>query len=86
MSKFDDLADTWVFEPMSKIFVLLMAALLFIGIPWALYSWITYEPPVTFSLRVDSWECTKSHTREVEVCTKGCRWTTETVCDQWSRK
>lgn len=44
------------------------------------------HPPESISLRLDSWQCSKSEQREVERCMKGCRMYMETVCTQWTAK
>ena len=80
-----DLADKWIMAP---IMVLIFAALAvgLLSIPYWIYKAVTYVPPTEFSLRVDSWECTKSHQQDRRVCAKGCYWRHETICDQWSAK
>jgi hypothetical protein len=86
VNKLIEWLGTWVMEPMM---VLLMAGIglaMFLGIPYGLYYWATYVPPETFSLRVDSWSCTKSHEVDRQICSKGCYWVRETVCDQWSAR
>lgn len=59
---------------------------MFVGIPYGIYSYVTYKPPETFSLRIDSWACSKEHKEEVRVCAKSCGWRTDIICDQWSAK
>jgi hypothetical protein len=76
----------WILMPLAVLIIGLIGLGVVVVIPYGLYSWLTYTPPQTFELRVDSWTCTKSHERDREICTKGCRWVREVVCDQWSRQ
>jgi hypothetical protein len=75
---------TWIFMP----FVIVALPAMVIGVV-ALVGNVVYKeihPPETFQLRVDSWTCTKSYKQDRRVCTKGCRWVTETVCTEWTAK
>lgn len=83
----DRVLDTmmeWIMVPLGILMMVTLGLAMFVGIPYGLYYWATYTPPETFKLRVDSWTCTKSHERDREICTKGCRWVREVVCDQWT--
>jgi hypothetical protein len=76
----------WILMPLAVLIIGLIGVGVVVVIPYGLYYWATYTPPQTFELRVDSWTCTKSHERDREICTKGCLWVREVVCDQWSRQ
>lgn len=82
--EFMEHAFDWVMKPLMTLIVVLLGAAMFIGIPYGVYAWVTYKPPETFSLRVDSWRCTKQHEQDREICTKGCRWVRDVICDQWT--
>lgn len=79
------LMDKFVGPVMFGIMILFTVGLILL-IPFGIYSWITYKPPEPFELRVDSWQCTSSHLRDLEICSKTCHWITETICDQWTAK
>ena len=76
----------WVLTPIMILLITALGIGVVMGIPYGIYKWATYTPPETFELRVDSWQCTKSYERDRQVCTKGCRWVRETVCEQWSAR
>lgn len=82
----DEVFDKVIFTPLMYLTGICLGALMFVGIPLALYLWMTYVPPETFALRVDSWHCSISHKEETRVCSKGCYWRHDVICDQWSRK
>lgn len=83
---FFNFADKWVMGPLMMLFVLLLAAGMFIGIPVGIYYWATYKPPEYFSLRVDGWKCTDGYTWEHTVCAKGCYTRRDWVCTKWEAK
>lgn len=57
-----------------------------IGVPTFIWFLLTNKPPETISLNIDEWQCIYTYNRDREVCTKGCRWVTESVCGRWERK
>jgi hypothetical protein len=76
----------WVLMPFCVLTGIALGVGMLVGIPYGLYAWATYKPPETFSLKVDSWSCTKSYEQDRQICTKGCYWVRETVCTQWSSR
>lgn len=61
---FDRFADWFMEVVLYRGMILLLAALIFVGIPLGIFAWATHTPAETFALRVDSWACTRSEARE----------------------
>ena len=81
-----DLLGEWVITPMAILITMAIGLGMFIGIPYGIYKLITYTPPETFDLRVDSWKCTYGYIHEYRVCSKGCYDRREYVCTKWEAK
>ncbi len=88
MEAFMELMEKFVVMPLLALLCIACGLLMFVGIPYGLYAWATYKPPETFSLRVDSWECSSEHEQRYETCgaKTGCHWNTRIICDQWTAK